>query len=55
MMGLGQVVTLRLEAEWLREVNFAIEHGAGGAFQARLMLKDLNSVDHLSRFNVPDP
>ncbi len=33
MMGLGQVVTLRLPAARLREVNLAIERGAWGAFR----------------------
>jgi hypothetical protein len=32
-MGIGQVVTLRLPAESLREVNLAIEQGAWGAFR----------------------
>jgi hypothetical protein len=33
MMGIGQVVTLRLPPEKLREVNLQIEHGAWGAFR----------------------
>lgn len=33
MMGIGQVVTLRVPAERLREVNLSIEHGAWGAFR----------------------
>jgi Cu-Zn family superoxide dismutase len=33
MMGIGQVVTLRVPAERLRDVNLAIEHGAWGAFR----------------------
>ena len=33
MMGIGQVVTLRVPAERLREVNLAIENGAWGAFR----------------------
>ena len=33
MMGIGQVVTLRVPAEKLREVNLAIEHSAWGAFR----------------------
>jgi hypothetical protein len=33
MMGIGQVVTLRLLPEKLREVNLQIEHGAWGAFR----------------------
>jgi hypothetical protein len=33
MMGIGQVVTLRLPAERLREVNRAIEESAWGAFR----------------------
>jgi hypothetical protein len=33
MMGVGQVVTLRVPAEQLREVNLAVEHGAWGAFR----------------------
>ena len=33
MMGIGQVVTLRLPPEKLREVNVAIEKGAWGAFR----------------------
>lgn len=33
MMGIGQVVTLRVPAERLREVNLAIEHNAWGAFR----------------------
>ena len=33
MMGIGQVVTLRLPPEKLREVNLAIEKGAWGAFR----------------------
>ena len=32
MMGIGQVVTLRVPAEKLREVNLVIENGAWGAF-----------------------
>jgi hypothetical protein len=34
MMGIGQVVTLRVPAEKLREVNVAIEKGAWGAFRS---------------------
>ncbi len=33
MMGIGQVVTLKLPAEKLREVNLAIEQSAWGAFE----------------------
>jgi uncharacterized protein with GYD domain len=33
MMGIGQVVTLRLPPEKLRAVNLAIEKGAWGAFR----------------------
>lgn len=33
MMGIGQVVTLRLPAERLRDVNLAIEQNAWGAFR----------------------
>jgi len=33
MMGIGQVVTLRLPPEKLREVNVSIEKGARGAFR----------------------
>jgi hypothetical protein len=33
MMGIGQVVTLRLPAGKLREVNLAIEQNAWGAFE----------------------
>jgi hypothetical protein len=33
MMGIGQVVTLRLPAEKLREVNLAIEQSAWGSFR----------------------
>jgi hypothetical protein len=33
MMGIGQVVTLRVPAERLRDVNLTIEHGAWGAFR----------------------
>jgi hypothetical protein len=33
MMGMGQVVTLRVPAARLREVNLAIEHSAWGAFR----------------------
>ena len=33
MMGVGQVVTLRVPAEKLRDVNLAVEHGAWGAFR----------------------
>jgi hypothetical protein len=33
MMGIGQVVTLRVPAERLRDVNLAIERGAWGAFR----------------------
>ena len=32
-MGIGQVVTLKLPAEKLREVNLAIEQKAWGAFE----------------------
>ncbi len=34
MMGIGQVVTLRVPAEKLRDVNLAIERGAWGAFRS---------------------
>jgi hypothetical protein len=33
MMGIGQVVTLKLPAEQLRAVNLAIEQNAWGAFE----------------------
>ena len=33
MMGIGQVVTLRVPPAKLREVNLAIEQGAWGAFE----------------------
>ncbi len=33
MMGIGQVVTLRVPPERLREVNLAIENGAWGAYR----------------------
>ena len=33
MMGIGQVVTLRFPASRLREVNFAMEQHAWGAFE----------------------
>ncbi len=33
MMGIGQVVTLRVPPDRLREVNLAIENGAWGAFR----------------------
>ncbi len=33
MMGIGQVVTLRVPAERLREVNLVIENGAWGAYR----------------------
>ncbi len=33
MMGIGQVVTLRLPADQLREVNLAVEENAWGAFR----------------------
>jgi hypothetical protein len=33
MMGIGQVVTLRVPAEKLRDVNLTIERGAWGAFR----------------------
>ncbi len=33
MMGIGQVVTLRVPADRLREVNLAIENSAWGAFR----------------------
>ena len=33
MMGIGQVVTLKLPAEKLREVNLAIEQSAWGGFR----------------------
>jgi len=33
MMGVGQVVTLRFPPDRLRDVNLAIEHGAGGGFR----------------------
>lgn len=35
MMGIGQVVTLRLPADRLREVNLAIERCAWGAFSTQ--------------------
>src|SRR6266571_4514684 len=34
MMGIGQVVTLRLPAERLREVNLVVEQKAWGAYRA---------------------
>jgi hypothetical protein len=34
MMGIGQVVTLRVPPEKLREVNVAVEKGAWGAFRS---------------------
>jgi hypothetical protein len=34
VMGIGQVVTLRVPAEKLRDVNLAIEKGAWGAFRS---------------------
>jgi len=33
MMGLGQVVTVRVPPDRLREVNLAVENGAWGAFR----------------------
>jgi len=33
MMGIGQVITLRVPAERLREVNLAIEHSAWGGYR----------------------
>jgi hypothetical protein len=33
MMGIGQVVTLRVPPDKLRAVNLAIEHSAWGAFR----------------------
>lgn len=33
MMGIGQVVTLRVPPDRLREVNLAVENGAWGAFR----------------------
>lgn len=36
MMGIGQVVTLRLPPEKLRAVNLAIEKGAWGAFRTEM-------------------
>ena len=33
MMGIGQVVTVRVPPEKLREVNLVIEHGAWGAYR----------------------
>ncbi|GEJ58382.1 hypothetical protein [Anaeromyxobacter diazotrophicus] len=33
MMGIGQVVTLRVPPDKLREVNLAVENGAWGAFR----------------------
>jgi len=33
MMGIGQVVTLRVPPEKLREVNLVIENGAWGAYR----------------------
>ena len=33
MMGVGQVVTLRVPPDRLREVNLAVENGAWGAFR----------------------
>ncbi|MCL5044471.1 MAG: hypothetical protein M1336_04205 [Deltaproteobacteria bacterium] len=33
MMGIGQVVTLRVPADRLREVNLSLEHSAWGAFR----------------------
>jgi hypothetical protein len=33
MMGIGQVVTLRVPPDKLRDVNLAIEHGAWGAYR----------------------
>jgi hypothetical protein len=36
MMGIGQVVTLRVPPERLRDVNLAIERGAWGAFRTEV-------------------
>ena len=33
MMGIGQVVTLRVPPEKLREVNLVVENGAWGAYR----------------------
>jgi hypothetical protein len=38
MMGIGQVVTLRVPAERVREVNLAIEHAAWGAYRTEFYL-----------------
>jgi hypothetical protein len=38
MMGIGQVVTLRVPAERVREVNLAIEHSAWGAYRTEFYL-----------------
>ena len=38
MMGIGQVVTLRIPAERVREVNLAIEHSAWGAYRTEFYL-----------------
>jgi hypothetical protein len=38
MMGIGQVVTLRVPPERVREVNLAIEHAAWGAYRTDFYL-----------------
>ena len=38
MMGIGQVIVLRLPPSHLRRVNLAIEYGAWGAYQTEFYL-----------------
>jgi hypothetical protein len=50
MMGIGQVVTLRVPAERVREVNLAIEHSAWGAFRTDFYLTyDYKSIAEAER------
>ncbi len=38
MMGIGQVIVLRMPPEYLRRVNVAIENGAWGAYQTEFYI-----------------
>lgn len=38
MMGIGQVIVLRMPPEYLRKVNVAIENGAWGAYQTEFYI-----------------
>lgn len=54
MMGVGQVVTVRLPPEKLREVNLAFEKGAWGAFRTEFYpTYDYRAIWEKSRSGTP--